>query len=87
MTQLTPQQLSQLQAVMQNLLPSQVVKGWDSSTPLLGAIAEFDSMLLANLLGALESQFAVELDDADLSIEYFESWGSLQGFVSDLLNH
>lgn len=55
----------------------------DSSTPLLGAIPEFDSMAVVSLLTALEEQFEIELSDDELHAEVFETVGSLARFVEE----
>jgi acyl carrier protein len=53
----------------------------DAHSPLLGAIPEFDSMAVVNVIGAIEDQFAIEIDDDDISAEAFETLGSLVDFV------
>lgn len=85
MTKLAPEQLVQLTTLMQRLLPDHKVSDWSPNTPILGAIPEFDSMMLANLLAGMESSFDLTIDDSLLSIESFESWGSLQSWLSQHL--
>lgn len=81
MTELASGHQKELSSLMQQLLPGHSVPDWTDQTPLLGEIPEFDSMMLANLLGGIESRFGLELDDANLSIESFETWGSLKVFL------
>lgn len=54
----------------------------DGSTQLLGSLPELDSMAVAELLAAIEERFAVEIDDADIDAEVFETLGSLAAFVA-----
>jgi acyl carrier protein len=54
---------------------------WDAATPLLGAQPELDSMAVAELIAALEERFGLEVDDADVTGEVFETLGSLTEFV------
>ncbi len=52
-----------------------------ADTPLLGAIPEFDSMAVVNVLAMIESEFGITVDDTDVSAEVFETLGSLARFV------
>lgn len=54
---------------------------WDAATPLLGAQPELDSMAVAELIAALEERFGLEVDDADVTGDVFETLGSLTAFV------
>jgi acyl carrier protein len=56
-------------------------EGFTAETPLLGAIPEFDSMAVVNVLAMIESEFGITVDDADVSAEVFETIGSLAAFV------
>lgn len=53
------------------------------STRLLGGIPEFDSLAVATVVIALEEQFALTIDDDDISAEIFETVGSLAAFVEE----
>jgi len=53
----------------------------DPSTPLLGALPELDSMSVASVIAAIESQFHIQIEDDDISARHFETLGSLAGFV------
>ena len=54
-------------------------------TPLLGALPEFDSLSVAELIAALEAHFGVRLDDVDA--ETFETLGTLADYVGALLEN
>ncbi len=54
----------------------------DRSTPLMGAIPEFDSMAVVSLITALEDHFGILVDDDEISAETFESVGNLCDFVN-----
>lgn len=53
----------------------------EPSTPLLGALPEFDSMAVASVLAALEEQFDIEVEDDELGAETFETVGALARYV------
>ncbi|MDP3287802.1 MAG: acyl carrier protein [Methyloversatilis sp.] len=54
-------------------------------TPLLGAIPELDSMAVIAVITALEEQFGVTLDDADIDGSTFATFGALHQFVTEHL--
>lgn len=54
----------------------------DSSTPLLGSIAEFDSMAVVTVLTAIEEQYGIEIEDDEISADVFETVGSLVSFIA-----
>ena len=54
---------------------------FDQDTLLLGSIPEFDSMAVVALIHALEEQFAIQIDDDELSAETFESVGRVYALV------
>ena len=60
----------------------QINKTYHPDTALLGAIAEFDSMAVLAVITALEEQLGIAVDDDEISAEVFETFGSLQSFVS-----
>ena len=53
-----------------------------TATPLLGAIAELDSMAVVALIAGLEDRFGILVDDDDLDGATFASVGSLVEFVN-----
>jgi acyl carrier protein len=50
-------------------------------SPLLGAIAEFDSMAVVTVVTMLEDELGCSIDDDDLSADVFATVGSLADFV------
>jgi acyl carrier protein len=59
----------------------QIDKQFDDATPLLGAIAEFDSMAVISVITELEDQLGIQINDDEISAEVFESFGQLRKFV------
>lgn len=57
----------------------------DSSSALLGSVAELDSMAVVSILTALEEQFGIVVDDDEVDGRTFASVGSLVGFVQGKL--
>lgn len=57
----------------------------ESSTPLLGSIAELDSMAVVSILTAFEERFGISVDDDEVDGRTFASVGSLTGFVEGKL--
>jgi acyl carrier protein len=51
------------------------------SDRLLGALPEFDSMAVLIVVGKIESELKLSIDDDELSADVFETLGSLAGFV------
>jgi acyl carrier protein len=60
------------------------VATFDESTELFGALPEFDSMAVANLLTGIEETFSVLIEDSDVEAEDFATFGSLKAFVQRL---
>jgi len=52
------------------------------ATPLLGSVAELDSMAVVSLITSMEEQFGIVIEDDDLDGHTFASVGSLSDFVS-----
>jgi acyl carrier protein len=48
---------------------------------LLGGIPEFDSMAVVTVVGALEDEFGIVVDDDELTADVFATVGSLVAFV------
>ena len=61
----------------------QIDKDFSAETPLLGAIAEFDSMAIIAVITELEDQLGIEFDDDEISAEIFETFGRLSAFVAE----
>ena len=54
----------------------------DSSSALLGALPELDSMAVVSVIAALEDRFDITVDDDEIGGATFTSLGSLVEFVS-----
>ena len=66
------------------LAPARVA-ALEGSTELFGAMPEFDSMAVANLLTGIEERFGVLIEDSDVEAEDFATYGSLTAFVERLV--
>lgn len=53
-----------------------------ADSPLLGGLAEFDSMAVVTVVATLEEQFGIVVDDDELTAEVFATVGSLSSFVA-----
>jgi len=53
----------------------------DGATPLLGALPEFDSMAVLELIVVLEERFEITVEDEDVTAETFATLASLTEFV------
>ena len=56
-------------------------QSFDRSTPLLGAVAELDSMAVVTLITTLEERFGIVIDDDEIDGSTFAGVGSLVDFV------
>jgi acyl carrier protein len=65
-------------------LPVARVAKFHDGTELFGALPEFDSMAVANLLTGIEERFDVLIEDSDVEAEDFATFGSLMAFVERL---
>ena len=54
---------------------------FDRDTPLLGALAELDSMAVVTLITALEDRFGIVIDDDEIDGSTFAGVGSLVDFI------
>jgi len=54
-------------------------------TGLLGSMPEFDSMSVVTVVGMIEEEFGITVDDDELSAEVFATLGSLTAFVAGKL--
>ena len=57
-----------------------------AETPLLGSVAELDSMAVVSILTALEERFGFAVDDDEVDGRTFASVGSLTSFVQSKLD-
>ncbi len=57
----------------------------DRSTPLMGSLPEFDSMMVIALITALEEHFDITIEDDEISADIFETVGNLCDFVEGKL--
>lgn len=57
------------------------VAGFTESTPLFGALPEFDSMAVAGLLTELEERLGILIEDHDVDADMLETYGSLLTFA------
>jgi acyl carrier protein len=56
-----------------------------ATTPLLGSLAELDSMAVVGVITMLEERFDFIVDDDEIDGETFETVGTLVDFVSGKL--
>jgi acyl carrier protein len=61
------------------------IDSFDSDTPILGSIPEFDSMTVVAVITALEEKYGFEVEDDEIAGETFETLGSLTEFVRQKL--
>ena len=72
-----------LRAVLADVLglePQRVAR-FDESTPLFGALPEFDSMAVAGLLTELEERLGILIEDHEVDADMLESFGSLLNYL------
>ncbi len=55
-------------------------------SPLLGAIAELDSMAVVHVLTALEDMLGIVVEDDEISADSFATLGSLADFLESKLS-
>lgn len=53
----------------------------EEKTPLIGAMPEFDSMAVVNIIIKLEEHFGIKIDDDEISASVFATVGSLLAFI------
>ena len=73
--------LNDIMVILQQCLQVNDISDWDESTPLIGAIAEFDSMAVVTVITQLEENYGFVINDDEISAEVFETIGSLTTFV------
>jgi acyl carrier protein len=57
------------------------VDGFDDTTPLFGALPEFDSLAVAGLLTELEERLGILIEDHEVDADMMETFGALLTFV------
>ncbi len=62
------------------------VATFDDETALFGALPELDSMAVATLLTDLEDRLTIMIDDDDIDVETFETFGNLRAFLDRKLS-
>lgn len=72
-----------LRAVLRDVLGlgEAQVAALDESSPLFGALPEFDSMAVAGLLTELEERLGILIEDHEVDADMLESFGSLLTFA------
>ena len=72
-----------LRAVLVDVLglPERRVAAFDESTPLFGALPEFDSMAVAGLLTELEERLGIVIEDHEVDADMMETFGALLTFA------
>lgn len=66
-------------------LNKHLINEFSLTTPLLGAIPEFDSMAVVSILTALEDRFGFVVEDDEIDASIFETVGTLVEFVESKL--
>ena len=74
----------QLRALLVDVLglPKARVHAFDPDTLLFGALPEFDSLAVANLLTGIEERLSVVIEDDDVEAEDFMTYGRLLAFAT-----
>lgn len=54
---------------------------FNSETPLLGHLAELDSIGVVNVITLIEEQLACIIEDDEINADVFETFGSLLQFI------
>lgn len=67
--------------VLAGVLGQGIAAGLTSASPLLGSVAELDSMAVVAILGGLEERFGFSVADDDVDGQTFASVASLVEFV------
>ncbi len=72
-----------LRAVLSDVLglAPERVAAFDETTPLFGALPEFDSMAVAGLLTELEERLGILIEDHEVDADMMESFGALLTFT------
>lgn len=57
------------------------IDAFDSQTPLLGSVPEFDSMAVVSVITAIEDDLGITIDDDEISADIFLTVGDLHAFL------
>ena len=57
------------------------ISSFNNTTPLLGNIAELDSIGVVNVITLIEEQLGCVIEDDEISADVFETFGSLVNFM------
>ena len=80
-------ELSTVRDILRNTLQlGKRADAFNASTPLLGHVAELDSMAVVAVLTAIEEHYGIAVDDGDLSAEVFATVGTLTTFVESKIS-
>jgi acyl carrier protein len=58
----------------------------NAASPLLGSLAELDSIAVVSVITAIEENFEVTVADDEISADTFATLGSLASFVEQKIN-
>ena len=72
-----------LRAVLADILglDPERVAAFDATTPLFGALPEFDSLAVAGLLTELEERLGILIEDDEVDADMMETFGALLTFA------
>lgn len=76
----------EVQKTLRSVLNLDTTTAMAADTPLLGSIAELDSMAVVAILTTLEERFGIVVDDDEVDGRTFATVGSLTQFVQSKLD-
>lgn len=80
------QELNRVKAMLDEVLHLEGRSAdWTVETPLLGSVAELDSMAVVQVIGGIEQTFGVMIEDDEISAEIFATVGALTAFIQEKL--
>ncbi|MES2353852.1 MAG: phosphopantetheine-binding protein [Pseudomonadota bacterium] len=76
----------QIKALLNDVLQlGDRANSWNEQTPLLGSVAELDSMAVVSIITALEENFGFAIADDEINADVFATLGTLISFVEQKL--
>jgi acyl carrier protein len=75
--------LHEIKLLLAETLQLDEAQNWQAETPMLGVIAEFDSMAVVSLLTQLEENYGIMIEHDEISADVFATLGSLIEFVAE----